>query len=60
MTSDGGVTSRSAVITTGLENDYYAEVKSGLKKGDIVVMPSEDQSGSGSSDDGLGALGGIM
>lgn len=60
-TADGGLTSQSVRIKTGIENDYYAAVVSGLKKGDTIVLPSDDAAdGTDGTDDSMGALGGIM
>ena len=60
-TEDGGLTSQTVTLKTGLENDYYAAVTGGLKKGDTVIVPSDDSEDStDSTDGGMGALGGIM
>lgn len=42
-----GGASRTAVVTTGLEGDTETEILSGLREGDVVVLPQ--QSGSGGS-----------
>lgn len=53
-TAEGGVPGRQVYIETGLSNEDYAEVKSGLSAGDVVLVTRTASTGSDTTQGGFG------